>query len=382
MKKVRIIAAVMAVIIAAGVFAGCKRDTTPWQEEARTLVAEKMDDTNVGKFVIDGVKYDFPMAVSDLTDNGWKFSTDTMGSTQIYSYCWHTSYITLKNDNNKSIEIAVYNDTDSESTIAEATVGEIRISNLQGNAMISGGIDFYGTTFEANGDLGEHAADGFELVLDEVAGNGNVFTKEFTGSNDKDCTATFYFSEYNGNIILSEVKYECSFVISYVDAAIGIILAVTNNDPSAVTELDSTIDGEALVQEYRMYLAEDFVYSLGFEFDSLTDEQYQRVYEIMDVIYEQTSCTVQQVGYNTVVTFNAPTNIDEVLEAAFEVADEEYEGDADDVMADPEYISLVLDAFDAEALELMPGRTVTIYSGDFSGGVYDALYAMLGFDVD
>ena len=45
--------------------------------------------------------------------------------------------------------------------------------------MISGGIDFYGTTFEANGNLGEHAADSFELTLDTVAGNGNVFTKEF-----------------------------------------------------------------------------------------------------------------------------------------------------------------------------------------------------------
>ena len=382
MKKVRIIAAVMAVIVAAGVFAGCKRDTTPWQDEARTLVAEKMDDTNVGKFVIDGVKYDFPMPVSDLTDNGWKFSTDTMGTTKIPANSWYTSYINLKNANNKSIEIAVYNDTDSESTIAEATVGEIRISNLQGNTMISGGIDFYGTTFEANGDLGDHAADGFEMVLDEVAGNGNVFTKEFTGSNDKDCTATFYFGEYNGNIILSEVKYECSFEISYVDAAIGIILAVTNNDPSAVTDLDSSIDGEEFVQEFRMYLAEDFVYSLGFDFESLTDEQYERVYAIMDVIYAQTSCTVQQTGYNTLITFNAPTNIDEVAEAAFEAADEEYEGDADDVMADPEYLSLVLDAFDAEALELMPGNTITVYSGEFFDGIYNALYAMLGFDVE
>ena len=75
MKKVRIIAAFMAVVMAVAVLAGCNRNKTPWQEEAKTLVAEKMDDSNVGQFVLDGVKYSFPMQVKELTDNGWKFSS-------------------------------------------------------------------------------------------------------------------------------------------------------------------------------------------------------------------------------------------------------------------------------------------------------------------
>ena len=380
MKKARLLAAVMAVVMAVGIFAGCNRNKTPWQDEAKTLVAEKMDDSNVGQFVIDGVKFDFPMPVKDLTDNGWTFETETVGTTTVQPYSWYSSYIVLKSANKRGIEIAVYNNTDTATTIAEATVGEVRISNLRGNAMISGGIDFYGTTFEANGNLGEHAADGFELVPDEVAGTGNVFTKDFQGSNGKNCTATFYFSEYNGNIVLGEVKYECSFEIPYTDAATGMILAVTNNDPSALSSLDSTIEADEFVTEVRAFLAEDFVYSLGFEFETLTDEQYAKVYAILDAIYAQTSFTVKDAGFNTLIVFNAPTNIDDVISAAFDAASEEYEGDSDEAMSDPEYLNLVRDAFDASALEFMPGRDYLITNNTFIEGVYAALYYMIGFE--
>ncbi len=380
MKKARLLAAVMAVVMAVGIFAGCNRNKTPWQDEAKTLVAEKMDDSNVGQFVIDGVKFDFPMPVKDLTDNGWTFETETVGTTTVQPYSWYSSYIVLKSANKRGIEIAVYNNTDTATTIAEATVGEVRISNLRGNAMISGGIDFYGTTFEANGNLGEHAADGFELVPDEVAGTGNVFTKDFQGSNGKNCTATFYFSEYNGNIVLGEVKYECSFEIPYTDAATGMILAVTNNDPSALSSLDNTIEADEFVTEVRAFLAEDFVYSLGFEFETLTDEQYAKVYAILDAIYAQTSFTVKDAGFNTLIVFNAPTNIDDVISAAFDAASEEYEGDSDEAMSDPEYLNLVLDAFDTSALEFMPGRENLVTNAEFIEGVYDSMYYMLGFE--
>jgi hypothetical protein len=380
MKKTRMIAAVMAVVMAVVIFAGCQRNKTPWQDEAKTLVADKMDDSNVGKFVIDGVTFDFPMPVKDLTDNGWKFETDTMATTKIQPYTWYTSYINLKSAQNKGIEIAVYNNTDSVSTVGEAMVGEVRISNLRGNAMISGGIDFYGTTFEANGKLGDHAADGFELVLDDRAGNGNVFTKEFQGSNGKNCTATFYFSDFNGNVVLSEVKYECSFEISYSDAAAGMILAVLNNNPSALSDLDSTIEAEDFVTEARRLLAEDFVRSLGFELDSLTDEQYAQAYKIMDSIYAQTKFSVQAKGFNTLIVFNAPTNMEDVASAALDSAADEYEGDLDEAMSDPEYLTLVLDSFDTDAFEFMPGRDYLVTNDQFVEGVYASLYCMLGFD--
>lgn len=382
MKKAGIIAAVMAVVMTLGLFAGCNRDTTPWQDEARTLVADKMDDTNVGKFVIDGVKYDFPMAVKDLTDNGWKFETDTMGSTHVSGYAWHPSYINLRNANNKTIEIAVYNESEEASTVAESTVGEVRVSNLRGNAMLSGGIDFYGTTFEANGDLGDHAADGFELVLDTVAGVGNVYTKEFKGSNGKNCTATFYFGDYNGSIVLKEVKYECAFKIPYTDAALGMILAVANNDPSKVEDLDSSMNGQEFIDDARKHLADDFVYSLGFDFDTLTDEQYQKVYKIMESIYSRINFTVQDKGYNTLIVFSAPANIADVLNSAIGAASDEYEGDLEDAPSDPEYLSLVLDNFNTDDLEYMPGSSVLVTNDKFSEGIYTVLYAMLGFDVD
>ena len=369
----------MTVIMAAALFAGCQRNTTPWQDEARTLVADKMDDTNVGKFVIDGVKFDFPMPVKDLTDNGWKFEVESIASTKLQPYTWHTHYVNLKSAANKGMEIAVYNNTDSVITIAEATVGEVRVSNLRGNAMASGDIEFYATTFEANGKLGEHAADGFELVLDTVAGNGNVFTKEFLGSNGKNCTATFYFSEYNGNVVLSEIKYECSFKIAYADAAAGMILAVSNSDPSVLTDLDSTVDADTFVNDMRKLLAENFVYSAGFDIDTLTDEQYAQVYKIMDSIYARTNFTVQDKGYNALVVFNAPVNLEEVMSAAFDAASEEYDGDSDEKMSDPGYLSLVLDSVNTDDLEFMPGRDVLVMSTDFTNGVYDALFYMLGF---
>ena len=303
-----------------------------------------------------------------------------MGTTIVQPYEWHESYINLKNADNKSIEIAVYNNTDSNTTIAESTVGEVRISNLQGKTMISGGIDFYGTTFEANGDLGEHAADGFELTLDTVAGDGNVFTKEFQGNNGKTCTATFYFGDYKENIVLKEVKYESSFEIPYIDAAPGMILAVTKNNPASLSALDSTIEADEFVKEVRSYLAEDLVFALGFDCDNLTDEQYEKAYKILDGIYAQTQFSVQDKGYNTLIVFNAPTNLDDVISAAFDAASEEYEGDSDEAMSDPEYLSLVLDNFDTSALEFMPGRDYLITNSTFIEGVYAALYYMIGFE--
>ena len=380
MKKVRLIAAVMAAVLAVGVFAGCNANKTPWQDEAKTLVAEKMDDTNVGQFVIDGYKFDFPMSVKDLTDNGWKFESESVGSNRVGSYSWYSKYITLKSANNKSIEIGVYNNTDADSTIAESSVGEVRISNLRGNAMISGGIDFYGTTFEANGVLGDHAADGFELAADTEANRDNVFTKEFVGSNGKNCTATFFFTEYKDNIVLSEVKYECSFEISYVEATQAVLLAVTGNDPAPIDDLDMELGGREFVDDIRANIASEFVYIAGFDIETLTDEQYQKVYKIMDTIYSKTQFSVVDQGYNTLVTFSAPKNLVDVAKVAFEAADEAYEGDSDESMADPEYLDLFLDAFDAEALELMPGSSYLITSGGFADGVYEVLLYMLGFE--
>lgn len=379
MKKTRILTAVMAIVMVVAVFTGCKKEpAAPWQEQAKTLVAAQMDDTNVGKFVIDGVSFDFPMPVSDLLNHGWTFEYDTTGSTVVQPYTWHTSYINLKSADNKSIEIAVYNNTNSAVEISAATVGEVRVSNLTGKSMISGRIDFYGTTFDANGKLGDHAAAGFELVPDDL-GRDNVFTKEFVGSNGKNCTATFFFSEYNGNIVLGEVKYECSFKISYVDAASGMIIAVTKNDPSAVTDLDGTINGDGFVKEMRQLVAESFVYALGFDFETLTDEQYEQVYAIMDAVYAHTQFSVQDKGYNTLIAFNAPTNIEEVMESAFEAASEEYEGDLDECMSDPEYLSLVLANFNTDAFEFMPGRDVLVTNDDFANGIITALFYMLGF---
>ena len=54
-------------------------------------------------------------------------------------------------------------------------------------------------------------------------------------------------------------------------------------------------------------------------------------------------------------------------------------GGTDEAMSDPEYLTLVLDSFNADELEFMPGRDVLILNDNFTGGVYNALYYMLGF---
>lgn len=70
----------------------------------------------------------------------------------------------------------------------------------------------------------------------------------------------------------------------------------------------------------------------------------------------------------------------EQMSAAFDAASEEYEGDSDEAMSDPEYRSLVLDNFDTSALEFMPGRDYLITNNTFIEGVYAALYYMIGFE--
>ena len=179
---------------------------------------------------------------------------------------------------------------------------------------------------------------------------------------------------------MSEVKYECSFEISYVEATQAVLLAVTGNDPAPIDDLDMELGGREFVDDIRANIASEFVYIAGFDIETLTDEQYQKVYKIMDTIYSKTQFSVVDQGYNTLVTFSAPKNLVDVAKVAFEAADEAYEGDPDESMTDPEYLDLFLDAFDAEALELMPGSSYLITSGGFADGVYEVLLYMLGFE--
>ena len=384
MKGIKLFAAVMAVSVACGIFAGCnKKDTNSnWQEEARTSVADKMDETNIGNFYLEGKMYDFPCSVQDLLDNGWKFEDQSKADEQITAYGWYPNIITLENDKNKEITVGVYNETGNTMSLKDCKTGELTLNKYLSAAMFSGEMEFRETVFSTKDDIYNYTADGFEFdQVDDITATNYAFTKNFTSKDGFSCTSKINLESADNGLVISQVQYRCDFTVSYVEAITALLNATMKNDASLAKDVDPRINADDTVDTLRQLVAGDFIYSSGFDITDPTEDELNKVYGIMDYVYGKTSSDLTSKPNETVVTYTAPNNLPDVINNAVADAAVNYEGDTETAFSDPAFFDLFLDAFIVRESELTitGGPSLIVSNDDYVNGVYDVLYGMLGF---
>ena len=384
MKGIKRFAAVMAVSVACGIFAGGNKKETDsnWQEEAKTSVADKMDETNIGNFYLEGKMYDFPCTVKELLDNGWKFEDESKASEQIGAYGWYPNIITLENDKNKEITIGVYNESGETMSLSDCKTGELTLNKYLNAAMFSGEMEFRETVLSAKDDIYNYTAEGFEFdQVDDITATNYAFTKNFTSKDGFSCTSKINLEGADNGLVISQVQYRCDFTVSYVEAIIALSNATMNNDASLAKDVDPRLNADETVDTIRNLVAGDFIYSSGFSIPEPTEAELNKVYSIMDYIYGKTSCDYSAKPTETIATYTAPNNLPDVINNAVADAAANYEGDTETAFSDPAFFDLFLDAFISRESELtiVGGPSLIISNDDYVNGVYDLLYGMLGF---
>lgn len=392
MKHIKTLAVVLTAATLCGFAFGCakKEPETPWQDTAKTMVADKLDVDTMGKFYLDGKTYDFPFRFQELLDNGWVMADPSVGENELEPYGWNKYFVELSKPEYKnkklSLEVAVCNDTKEKALLKNSKVGEVTISgDYAQELMIAGGIGFGTGEFAAATDLNNFVPEGFEFDNTEsINGLGMTkYTKNFKGAEDYACTATFTMSaDESGKYSLDSVRYRCEFGYSVGAAVEALIKATVKSDPSVVEELDPRVNAVEFIPELRKLLATDFIFCSGFNIKEPSEEQLNKVYAIMDAIYICEDVQIAPQDDNTtVVTYSAPSNFSDILNESIQDAATDFKGSLDNATSDPEFLDLVLDKFTGKVgeLKIEPGKSYVIDNTKYSEGVYDVLYGMLGF---
>ncbi|MBP5492291.1 MAG: hypothetical protein J6Y08_05550 [Clostridiales bacterium] len=397
MRKLKTLAALTLVASLSLSLFGCglikKADKTPWQDEAKTKMADKLDEDNVGHIYLNGQEYDFPMKVSDLLDNGWEYEKDIFKDDKVPSYDWYKYQVDLKLKK-ATLTLEVYNDSDEEVLVKDCLVGSLTINSFSGPCMFSGEMFIDGTsgTEIPSGDgIYAFTAEGFEFDDTNTAGNVIRLSKDFHCADGKKCTAVFVLQDSK----LHGVTYECSFTISAADYAAAAINSVIHNDPSYIYAFNAGSDAESYIATFRQYLAEDLVYYIGFDLPTLTEEQYAKLYQYLDIVFANASFTLdgQTAGAKEtlIISYHAPDDFDTQVELALTAAAEKYDGELDaNAAADPAFLDLFLDEFLAIAPDFtynMPHNTTVEYTEEkdatFDSDLYLVVLKIIGlYDYD
>ena len=371
-----------------------KKDTTPWQDKIRDSVPDKMTEENIATFNLEGEEYTFPMKVSELLDNGWTYDNSQFSKDKVDSYSWYKYKVELTKDK-KNLTFEVYNTESDSVDIKDCLVGYITLDKFSGQTMFAGELYLNGNeqmSFSDGKGLYEYCEEGFTFEDEDISSAYSKMSKNFHDKDGRKCIATFTIS----GGAFTGVTYDCSFSISNLDYSTSILDSVMKNDPTALTDLNSQTDGVGFVSQYRQWLAEDFAYYTGFNLDELTEEEYQKLYQYMDIVYGAASYTIDSQTTSEeetiLITYFAPDDFDTRLGEMANATFEAYEGDTSgDVTVNHEFFDVFLDQLIIAAQSTYtystPHMVTLTYRGeedneDFDNGLYDILLNMLGLYED
>lgn len=132
------------------------------EETIAEATANMGDDVYSGELYLDGVKYQMPIAVQELAENGWKISDAiTVAETTIPAYTAYSNVIYMNNrEANKgkgaSVRVGLMNLFDEEVKLEESYLYDIGFSTLTGNKVIlPKGITLSSTLEEVEAAYGE-----------------------------------------------------------------------------------------------------------------------------------------------------------------------------------------------------------------------------------
>ncbi|MBO4928680.1 MAG: hypothetical protein J5379_10605 [Clostridiales bacterium] len=375
--KSKLLACILALACFASVFTGCglvnKKNKTPWQDEVKDQIPDKLDKNNMGEFYLEGKMYKFPMKVSEFLNNGWSYEASEDKSAKLLPGLWYDYKIKLNDGNKHTITVEAYNAGEKECSLSDCYVGLLTLDRVSGKVMVPGDISLFNDqcTFNSYDDLKNFAAD--DVVFTDQ--NSYDYRKQasFTGAEDYPCKALFVFEPTETPHKMSMIEYECSFTIPVIDYIDCTLKTVTENDPSYVDALDKDNGGADFLASERAYLADYFLYVYGFDLEEIPDDVYENFYKYMDMVYSKTKCQSNLVSENTdttvvVVNYTAPKDFDATASDILSHAAESYEGDIETAASDPVFASLFMEELvahmdDFEFDGINRAYTIT-YNGD------------------
>ena len=360
MKKSRLVATVLVVSCLLSCISGCgllkKKNKTPWQDEVRDQMPDKITNENIGSFYLEGHVYSFPCQISEFLENGWDYSnasdkTATVNPHASYQYVVELKLTTGKN---RLLNIEAYNDSDESCDLKDCYTSSLKMNNYSGNIMIPGDISIQGVYFKSSDEIANYAAE--DVVFTDASSYANGKQTDFKSKDGYSCSVIMVFEKGEQDLELMRLMYSCSFTISvttYVDATLQ---AVTKNDPSIINEYDRDNSGERFLESARLYYADTFLYIIGFDFDSLTDELNEKCFQYMDMVFSkaESSVRVAQDSMDSTVmsiSYTAPDDFDSIISDIIAELAESYEGDQENLQSDPVFASLFMDALIAKADE-------------------------------
>ena len=292
-----------------------------WVNEATEKVGTEITENNTTEFYLNGEVYSFPCEVSDFLDNGWSFmvSTDASETIALGYYC--SNPIKMIDASNNIITVYIHNDTDGEITFKEGSVYQLLLDNKSGNVMVPGGLTF-DTKIESESDIDNYVNKDLDYMVD-----GDDYSYILTADDNVPVSVTYEISDLTSTTAkcyqLTQIRYYYDITgasYDFVEDTIQTMDAVLLNDPSCMNE--AWLDGctpEEYISDYRGaegYLTWSIVYCMGFDFETITDEQLTMIDDIITLAYENADLSVSpQLDEQNMITGNV-CDFDMVVSAA------------------------------------------------------------------
>lgn len=313
MKKV--ISTVLATVMLLGVVGatGCDKNMLKkekWSDKAVKEVEEELSTKTCTQFYLEGEVYEFPCEVNCFLDNGWEFKDATTADKELASWEQSDYIYNLKKDD-KLIEVGMTNISDETLPIKDCMVDSLKLYSASGDVMIPSGLTMDDAAFYGNFDEFNEAVDMDDenLTIDEKSKTAHDYTFEFEGDDGYDISVTFnvYHLEYAGNkerMDLLEAEYTCAYFIDYdfCDDLSSTLKAVLENNPSLINPDYIKETPEEYVGFYRSAngIPGLLASMMGFEFDTLTDDQIAMMDSVIAALYDCNSCNMIPVDYEKV----------------------------------------------------------------------------------
>lgn len=332
MKKILVLAMCGMLCFAS---TGCTMENTEEKEaeQIQELASNISTDIKSGEFVLEGVKYTFPMDLKELLDNGWSISNSYANTDEFVLEPYYSSNsFELFNEDEDYVRVSVVNLSDEDAEIEECMVESIHMSTTEVDLVLPGGVykhykpaeieAVYGESDNKKAEAGEIDYNFTYTVGDQYKCNItlNVIDNDYT--IDPFASVEYYLSDIGNNGVFysdySESKDENQTFQAYAD---NIMNTSYYGDYAEYVKSGAATEEEAkeLYESMAEYYADAILYYIGADSESVdadTKAQYidfaKKVMAKVKWEYEDVSITGTGSGIVNMQLY--PVNLYDVIQ--------------------------------------------------------------------
>ncbi|MDE6313664.1 MAG: hypothetical protein K2M46_08610 [Lachnospiraceae bacterium] len=332
MKKILVLAMCGMLCFAS---TGCNMGSGEDKEAARIqeLASNISTDIKSGEFLLDNVKYSFPMNLQELLDNGWTISTSYANKDGfVLEPNYASNDFELFNEDEDFIRVSVINFSDKDAEIEECLVERIYMSTTEVDVILPGGVykhykpaeieAVYGESDNKKADTGSVDYNFTYSVDDQYKCNitMNVIDNDYT--IDPFTSVEYSITDVGNNGVFysdySEGKDGNQIFQAYAD---NIMNASYYGDYAEYVKSGASTEEEAkeLYESMTDYYADAILYYIGVKSESVdadTKAQYVEFAKkvMAKVKWEYEDITVGQTGTGIVRLQLYPVNLYDVIQ--------------------------------------------------------------------